>query len=223
MSNELYLFILRRAPHGEGGPRYGTKFDLNTACDTCGTGAKQIGPLLLKNTEIPKNKDIIETLDHELLVSLKLKKLFEEKKVKGIQFKKALNYRDSKPLEYWQLEPQYTLPPLSQENRGIITENQCLKCKKDGFFDTVKEKQKYVYLSLHKSLLQKADIFNTLENFGNSNLIEDPPNPPGTFKPRRIVHFAKPRIILNNKAKQLFEESKIKGIEFEKVIIQRIN
>ena len=220
MIDKLYVFILRRAPHGEGGPIYGTKFDLSAACDVCGTDAKQIGPLLLNSSEIPKNKEIIETLDHELLTSLKIKELFETKNIKGMKFFSVLNYQNNQPLEYWQIEPQFTLPPLSEESRGIITERQCPKCKRDGFFDTVKEKQNYIYKSLNKSFLQQADIFNTWEHFGNSNLVEDPPLPPGTFGPRRVLHFAKPRLIVSEKIKQLFEDLKIRGANFEEVIVR---
>ena len=222
MDNKLYVLIIRRALHGEGGPKYGTKFDLDVACEICGTGAKQVGPLLVKSSEIPKNKELVETLDHEILFSENFRHLFETQKVKGIHFIKVLNYKDNNPLDYWQLEPMFSLPPLDSESRGIITENQCPKCKKDGFFDTLKEKQQYVYATLEETLLRSADMFTTWEHFGNSSRVEDPPNPPGVFKPRRIIHFAKPRIIVNEKVKKLFEEIKIKGVEFETVRVKEI-
>ncbi len=218
----LYIFILRRAPYGEGGPTYGTKFDLSMACDRCGTGAKQIGPLLLKNSEIPKKRDIVETLDDELLISQILRNKFENNKIKGVELRPVLNFRKKNSMGYWEIYPLHTLPKVSPDSIGISTENQCPKCKRDGHFDVLKQKKLYIYKEISNDFLQQADIFNTWEHFGNSNLIPDPPLPPSVYGFQKIVHFAKPRLIMSEKAKKMFESWKLRGVEFVPVTIKKI-
>jgi len=66
------------------GEERGTKYDESSGCPSCGSGAKQIGPLILDVKRIPKGKDIAKTIAGEIVVSQRVVELFERHEITGV-------------------------------------------------------------------------------------------------------------------------------------------
>lgn len=68
------------------GEECGTRYDETAACPKCGTGAKQVGPLLLDVKSIPKGKDFAKTIAGEVVVSRRVLDLFVGHGISGAAF-----------------------------------------------------------------------------------------------------------------------------------------
>lgn len=66
------------------GEECGTRYDESTACEECGSGAKQVGPLVLDSKSVPKLRDFSRTIAGEIVVSRRVTELFEEHGITGI-------------------------------------------------------------------------------------------------------------------------------------------
>lgn len=93
------------------GDECGTVYDETAACEICGANQKQIGALKLKKGSIPK-KDIARTIAGEVVVSETFKKAFEQRGLKGIEFK---------PVEFAKTTSNYYQPVSFNELE--LTEN----------------------------------------------------------------------------------------------------
>jgi hypothetical protein len=84
----------------------GTKYDESTACELCGTGAEQLGPLILDVKRIPKGKSFAKTIAGEIIVAQRVVDLFEEYDITGAQFYpvRAKNAKDLKPVGWYQFK-----------------------------------------------------------------------------------------------------------------------
>lgn len=92
-------------PEGE---ECGTVYDESVACEFCGAGRKQLGPLILKNGIIPK-KDIARTIAGETIVSDKFVANFNKRRLKGAVFEPVI-FKNSSSSFY-----QLTAPGLKFE------------------------------------------------------------------------------------------------------------
>lgn len=78
------LFRLRVTSTFEpAGEECGTEYDESTACPRCGAGARQISPLFVDVNRIPRGKDISRTISGEIVVSRRVKELFERHQITG--------------------------------------------------------------------------------------------------------------------------------------------
>jgi len=78
----------------------GTKYDETVACEICGANRRQIGPLILQKSSIPK-KDIARTIAGEIVVSKTFKEVCESYKLKGLSFEQV--YSRNKPIDFFQI------------------------------------------------------------------------------------------------------------------------
>jgi hypothetical protein len=69
------------------GEECGTRYDESLACTQCGAGARQIGPLVLPVRRIPRNKDFAKTIGGELVVSRRVRDLFDDDAISGVELK----------------------------------------------------------------------------------------------------------------------------------------
>ncbi|MBI3035440.1 hypothetical protein HYY71_03885 [Candidatus Woesearchaeota archaeon] len=209
MQCKLLALRLNIAPKGMGGPQSGTKFDISNACKICGTAALQISNLMLRPSDIPKNRDITQTYDFNILISKKLKEKFLKLNLKNVELIPVISSKDRKELGYYQILPKVNLPPFSESTKGIEIFNQCKICKRDGFYDSPEYPPELHYNNFDESFLNKANIFFTYEYFGNSELKE----------PFKHSILAVPKCIVSPKILELFSDLKIKGLHFEPVIV----
>lgn len=134
-ARELFRLIARVRERGDPDPGGGTAYALNAACPACGTGARQISPLRLLRSDLPKaNKLISQTYCNWILLNDRVTDPMRE------QFDVAgdlISVEDGKKggrFPYWQIRPRFVMPRMAPETKHIVAENfQCPHCKRDGY------------------------------------------------------------------------------------------
>ena len=200
----LLCLMVLSVERGPIGAEYGTEFDLSGACPQCGTGAVQTSPLYLKPYETPKRRAIFQTYDHTKVVSTELAQALTEARVTGLELRRARSYRTLADLPWFQLIAETELPPMSPSSEGILRENPCPTCGRDGYFGNLWEPAEIEYLSSQVALDTLPDVAHTYECFGNSML-----RVPFT---RSI--FARPLLLVKPKVLRVFREQKVRKVKF---------
>lgn len=215
---EYYKITYTGSPKGESGESCRSPYNLDTACQYCGTGAKLIDSLIcrgLKNV----TKDFFLTQDWDFLVS---EKFFNFLSQRGTLLGELKKVTDSKKeeLPYYHLYTEFSLPRSLQSSEGLLIDRQCTKCKRDGYFnkhtliktpdnvttEVIPLKLKYD-LSIKESMCS-SDLFRTWEHFGLSNIKNE-----GI----RVVRYARPLLVVSEQLKSYFSEFGIKQTEFEEI------
>jgi rRNA maturation protein Nop10 len=205
----LLWFVVRTAERGSLGPKYGTEYDLSQACPLCGTGAVQISPLRLNPSEIPRKGAIFQTFDHEKLVSPELAQVITNAGVTGLTLRTAQSYRDGTDLPWVQLVSSVELPPMSSESKGIIRDDICPHCGRNGYFNSAHEPTEIKYSSTQVVLDELPDVVHTYEYFGYSKI----------RVPFKTSYLAHPLLLVKPKVFKLFRQQKVRGLEFVPVDI----
>jgi hypothetical protein len=209
---QLLAITVRTAERGTGGPWHGTKFDLSVACPRCGTGAIQTSPLFLKRSDIPKRGELFQTLDHDLLVGLRLRDALTAEAVSGLELRQAVSNVDAEPVPWYQMISKTQLPPMSDLTRGIIRSTRdpaCPVCQRDGHYDDASEPRQISYDRSVVDVEALPDVVHTYECFGRSVLKE----------PFEKSHFASPLLLVKPRVYVIFEKLKIRRTEFVPVRI----
>lgn len=191
-------------PTGDGGSTYGTQFDLSQACSVCGSGARQASPLILKTGDLPAKAKVAVTNDSEILfqetvVQELLDSGFPQDVLNAVQASK-----ENTPLPWRQLHPLADLPPMSPETRGIVREDGCPNCGRDGYFSDGEHPIVIQYDINDLDLNGLPPVVATWERFGNSQL---------RF-PIEESHFAPPLIIVKQKIYQILRSLRLRGLDF---------
>lgn len=128
----LRLRIVRAfEPAGE---ECGTVYDESKACPACGSGAEQVGSLVLRRSSIPRSADICRTIGGEVVVSSRLAEVFTSRGITGAQFLPIRFNRSSKAMggDDWmqmrvtnattQLAPQtvFGVDPFDHDMKGAF-------------------------------------------------------------------------------------------------------
>lgn len=215
---KYYKITYVGSPKGESGERCKSLYNLDNACQYCGTGAKLVGSLIcrgLKNV----TRDFFLTVDWDFLIS---EKFFNFLSLKGALLGELKKVTDSKKVElpYYHLYTEFSLPKSLQSSEGLLIDRQCTKCKRDGHFNDYKVIKaadhittetiplRLKYDSSIKEYWGSSDLFRTWEHFGlSSNKNEG----------IRVIGYARPLLIVSERLKSLFGEFGIKQTEFEEI------
>jgi hypothetical protein len=188
-----------------GGPENGTEYSLEKACRRCGTGAQQVGPLLLEPFRLPK-AEMFKTLDDEFLVQ---QDLADELRAHGVTcLGEVLEAKSKKPMKLLQLRPEADLPPFSPKSTGVVRERPCPVCMRDGYFGIPHVPYAFHYTRLDEQLASK-DVLATHERFGNSALRE----------PFSESVFAAALLIVGPRVKAALEAAKVRHVELLPVVV----
>jgi hypothetical protein len=222
MEKKFYLLFNTVKGTGYSGECLDAKYDMGHACPNCGTGYKLIGNLPVKAVKF--QKEFIETLDQDYLISEKLYSELNSAGVKMDTLLRVINFKSKEELPYYHFNPELNFPKLLPESEGIVTDEQCPICKRNGFFDhqvfpkdasgeVIVDQvgfvsRKYKYSSIDKTLFDQSDVFFTWEHFGYSRLKSD-----GKY----VIRYARPRLIVSEIVKKVFEDQKIKNALFEEI------
>lgn len=110
--NNAEWFQMFRTRHFEPtGEECGTVYDESSACPICGSGAKQLSPLKLKRSSIPK-ADMAESIawGDETIVSERFVNMVKDNNLKGMDFEPVISSANrGQKLNYYQVRPQYYL------------------------------------------------------------------------------------------------------------------
>lgn len=217
---KYYILDYVSTSKGESGESCKSLYNLDDACDNCGTGSKLIGNLITKRT--PKfNCDFFATLDCDFLVSTDLFNFLIDKEIKIKTLKKAYDTKKKETI-FYHLYTEKSFPKSLPTSKGLIIERQCPICKRNGYFSDVKigdnrkgistiiTPVKLIYENIEKDFLESSDLFITWEHLGLSNI---------KAEAMKVIRYARPMLIISEKVKIAFEEYKVKDAKFEEIIM----
>ncbi len=164
--HEFGCLIVRRQLGIYSGPAAGTQYDLGAACSVCGTGARQIGPLGVKAKRALEKLDIFLTLDRDVLLSARVGQELQRESAKALG---SVTDANGRPLPVLQLLAQDTLPRFSSRTTGVLREDPCPSCDRNGHFGDVGQPYRLVYEGVPEAIWEN-DVVATWECFGVSAL-----------------------------------------------------
>lgn len=200
----LLRLVVTRPERGMGGPRYGTRFDMTSACWHCGSGARQVSPLVVNPGEVERSGDVSQTLDREILVSPRVAAALASVGVGVDELRPVETVGRPLPQTWVQLLAQETLPPMSPRSEGFVREDPCPVCLRDGFFSTAAQPETIRYEISAEQLERLRPVMCTYERFGNSLLAETLPD----------SHFAAPLTIVQPEVFTCLKKLGVRGVEF---------
>ena len=105
------------------GEECGTAYADEEACEQCGAGARQTGPLFLPIARIPKRPDIAVTVAGEVLVNERLANLLKTNGISGATFSavRQKGAKDLRSLGWHQLNVQPPFADITLPTRAGIT------------------------------------------------------------------------------------------------------
>lgn len=166
--NSLFSLWCHLAERGDPDPGGGTEYSLDTACNSCGTGARQTSPLRLKRGDAKPDRPMAQTLCGWLLLNDSVvKPLKREFDIAG-DLTKVEDVKSGERLPFWQLRPKFVMPRTAPETEGMITNKQCPKCRRDGYFHTVERDLTLAYKLDASTSASLPLLAQTWECFGNS-------------------------------------------------------
>lgn len=184
------------------GEECGTKYDEAAACPSCGAGARQITPLYLPEKRIPKIKDFSRTIAGEIIVSRRMKELFELNEIAGATMSPVRSNPSSsaESKEWFQLIVQNEkaeviaptcvgIDPFDYDEKG---EFRCPTGDLIGL-NLLSE------VSINSASRDEADIISTRQFVGTRR---------GLLRPERIF-------LISSKFRRLIESEKLRGLEVE--------
>lgn len=196
--------------HGLGGPTYGTEFSLDAACPRCGTGARPVGDVILKASDVPKRGDVFQTLIGEQFVSDRLREELTQAGFTGAAFHDARSAHKRERLSWSQLVARHELPPADSETSGgLRREDPCPDCDRDGYFGTAESPLELRYSLSREDLDDLPDFSSTWEHFGVSRLAE----------PFEDSAFAHPLLVVSPRVVKMLRDLKVRGLLFDPVEI----
>lgn len=184
-----------------GGPTEGTEYSLDGACPRCGTGAVQVGPLILRAFKLPK-REVFMTLDREVLVSTRVADLLRTHGFACVRSVLRKGSQERLPLA--QLVPEATLPRFLQSSTGVTRERPCVVCDRDGYFGIPHVPMGLKYAT---PLPSGTDLLATFERFGNSRL----------RTPFTESVFAAPMYVSSPRLADFLSTQRLRGVSFEPV------
>jgi hypothetical protein len=98
------------------GEECGTEYDEEAVCDICGAHRKQLGPLRLQRSSIPR-KDIARTIAGEVVVSEQFVNCTRQRGLRGVSFE-PVQFRRPGGRTYYQ--PIITSPLLELSDKTIV-------------------------------------------------------------------------------------------------------
>lgn len=185
----------------------GTKYDGKKECRYCGAGAKLVGALRLDTKCIPKGVDIATTIaKREIVISEKLKNLFEAENVTGIEMKPVVpvNKSHERYGKWYQLNVLEPFVSLARD--GNLTGNNVFELDEAGEYRCRIKKPGHVAalnllseVYIDESTWSGADICVTGELFG---------------KRMGMLHPV-PKMIVSSRVRNILLENKIRKLDFE--------
>lgn len=197
------------------GEECGTLYDEKAACEVCGANRKQISPLTLKQGSVPK-KDIARTIAGEVVVSEKFAAACKQRGLKGLVLEPVIF--DKGTSNYYQLIASTEIELSQNTVAGVdpfdFSEgSNCVEFTVSGGYPVKFEKEVYkcpkghtIGLNLlsepyvlNSQSIWKYDVFASKQKVGVKR---------GLLRPEPIY-------FCSQAFRQMVEEEKLTGIEFE--------
>lgn len=216
---EYYILRYNGMLKGQSGECCKSKYTTDKACKDCGTGAELDGPLITLGLNKVKD-DFFETYDGDFVISEDLhRKMIASGLV--ISALHDILDRNKKRLPFIHLNPTISFPKANFHD-GLVIENQCTSCMQDGYFNNLVTRNSnsrmlskvaptgLSYHSLDYELLKLSDVFRSWEHMGNSNI---------NVEGNKVLHYARPMLIVSQSFQDFVIHNEVRNIEFEKIEI----
>jgi hypothetical protein len=182
------------------GEECGTVYDDDKACPECGSGAPQLGPLVLDGRRMPKGPDIARTIADEIVVSSKLREVLQQASLSGAAFGSValVDRRREISADCYQLQvhgPSLELDRSTIVGEGPFGEEGYGRCPRGDLvgLNLISE------VSVRRDSLSGADMSATAQFVGTHR---------GLLRPRRLL-------LLSPRARQAILEAGLKGLVVE--------
>lgn len=171
--SNVFMILLDAARKGEG--RREAAHDYSHACSLCGTGSKQVGPLRLRRSDLPRSPRpahrIIETWDGDLLVHESLIRSLVELGDHCLEFREVEVKGAAVAPDWWQLVTTIELGPMRPETTAIEQDKRnllpCAACGRDGWYDKPKGGV-VAYDAVVERVFREHVVAMTWERFGRA-------------------------------------------------------
>ncbi|MDQ0201861.1 hypothetical protein [Neobacillus ginsengisoli] len=164
----------------------------SSSCNQCNAYINQTNDLMIRRNSVG-SRDFIMSWEAELLVSPKVKRLFDANSVTGISYRPVYTKKNIQEIAY-QLVPLNELPPLQ------TMLNPAIDCSNCGFKSFGKAMDSVLCYGV-EAWDNYKDLNYTSEYFGEG------------YFPRR-------KIIISQRVRQILISSKVRGIRYEPVCIK---
>ncbi len=203
---EAFMLQVDAAPRGEGR----RQLAYESACPVCGVGARQIGPLTMLPSELPKSSQprhkVFETWGDDLLVHASIASDLaavgdpcldiKEVEVKGVGASHV----------WYQLATSNELPPMLSQTTAIYQDTRyllpCRACGRDGWYDRPKGGIVAYHAAVRGAVVTHL-MSATWERMGRSVL---------------GVRLAGPRFIVNSEFRSIMERHRQRHLVYVPVV-----
>jgi hypothetical protein len=216
---QLLSLTVNRAPLLGGGVEDGTQYDFSTGCHHCGTGSVQTSPLFVQKAAVRQTTGMRNTVFGDVLVSTRLADALVTAGVQGIRLGEVHSGRTGEALAIRQLFATAELPPWSRHTKGgEVGGKQCRVCKRDGYFDSMKNPLLVAYETSEVEPDAFPDLMRTWEHFDYSWTNEERLREVG-YPPAKAlsVRLASPGLICKQELRALFARYRVPGLRFKPV------
>lgn len=211
---EFFILTYTGKPIGESGESCGTIYNLENACPVCGTGAQPLDDLHVKRLNNIKTP-LFQTYDGDFLIH---EDLYDELILDNLgigRLKKVVNWKNNN-LPFFYFNPQFHFPKTKVFN-GLIIENQCPFCKRNGYFNdaiigcleknipTIIKDLKPDYDKIAPELLKQSEFFNSWEHLGLSNKVSNG---------NKVVRYARPLLIVSDSLRAFLEKRNLNQLKY---------
>ncbi|MDI3286839.1 hypothetical protein [Polyangium sp. 15x6] len=161
-TSEIFVF---------GGPRFGTDYDISTACPACGAGMRQTAAYVLDGSDAESMGKLRQfravSTYGEILVDERLAETLENAGLSGLSFRsvyaKQKDMRQTQ-LPWMQMWAPSTLPPMSSRSTGVERGKVCKSCGRSKYNQSTEEPLRLAYHA--RDLVGAQDVNRMWERFG---------------------------------------------------------
>lgn len=206
LTARLLLLFPNRECEVDGGPHFGTMYDLARGCKQCGAGSPQTSPLIVSGEEVASLRDAVaaETYHHDIMVREHIATALIDAGLTGLDLRlvfESLGHTQRR-LPFRQIRALASLPPMSSCTTGLIRDRVCPVCQRNGYARTPDEPTRPAYSEA--DLRDAQDVNATWECFGYSILEPE----------LRDSLIAQPRLLISPKVLKIFMDHGITAFDY---------
>jgi hypothetical protein len=128
-------------------------------------------------------------------------------RVSGAHLVRVRDARTKVELDWFQLSATHELPKMLGSSPGLLREDPCPRCERDGYFVSAEEAFVLQYMAAEVRLDDLSDIVRTSEHFGNSVLRD----------PFDESHFALPLLIVRPRIADVLKRHSVRAVAYDAV------
>ncbi|MDI3291461.1 hypothetical protein [Polyangium sp. 15x6] len=192
-----------------GGPRFGTDYDLSSACPACGAGMRQTSAYVLAGIypELIGRLEEYRAVDSysEILVDERLADILEGAGISGLSFRSVYSLqKDNRQIKLpWrQMWASHTLPPMSPRSTGIESDEVCKSCRRGKYHTTSKQPTRIAYRA--QDLFGAKDVNRMWEHFGDVRWTGD----------LKTAVLGQPYFLVTPKVWRIFRDAGVTGFQW---------